>query len=436
VDIPTRILTASLALSLTVSGCAGARQPGVGPVAQGKPPNTTDRGAPPASPVPSDAAPPVSLTPAGNDEQKTHRQENRFRPFLRVPPGRASSSSSQPLSFEADLVPVYYVTDRDRGLPSEAFFSSRKAPGLHYGTASVAIPTDHRTGAPDDRLRVQIAAESTRDQFFKDLKNEVLRASQLGADGQIHVRGFGSQLERLRERQLSVFVHGCSNSFEDSAQLTAQLWYDLGSVGPVVLYAWPSQGNIDGCGRSDEETSEWTARHLEAFLLDMTKAVPDFRVNVIGHSFGAGSVIRALAHIARSRHGSPLLKEVVLIASAMEADIFDQLSADVIEGNVANRLTLYVSSGDVPLFLKAIQTDHLRRGQSPISRTAGIEVIDATPLADFASMNHSYFVQDSRVLVDLFYLLEYGYPASARFGIFPITERVGSGDLRILFAFK
>ena len=123
---------------------------------------------------------------------------------------------------------------------------------LHYGTARVSIPRDHRMGElespsfwrlefrpnPDKHVMLLSVDPSTRDGFYAALSE--LQASEGNA------------------RKL-VFVHGYNVSFDDAARRAAQISYDIGFTGQPMAFSWPSRAASPPNRASRSRPSGWPA---------------------------------------------------------------------------------------------------------------------------------------------------------------------------------
>jgi tetratricopeptide (TPR) repeat protein len=169
---------------------------------------------------------------------------------------------------------VYFVTDRERGCArSTTSFTSGRASDLTFGNVAVIVPTDAlRVRTKHARWQEQLVSQrATNDP-------EATRAERM-ALGCIAIMPPNQFLSAVDEElggakdgpdKALVFVHGFNNNFENSLQRAGQLAYDMRFGGPVFAYIWPSEGRFSGYF-TDADTVELATRHLEEFLLQVTK---------------------------------------------------------------------------------------------------------------------------------------------------------------------
>ena len=97
--------------------------------------------------------------------------------------------------------------------------------------------------------------------------------------------------------------------------------------------------------------------------------------------------------------------EILLIAPDLDRDIFERDVAPAIVQS-PSRVTLYVSSVDVPLRISKSVNLYPRVGDASEEPFIfhGIDTIDASNVAD-VTIGHSYYRESPEVLKDLYYLL-------------------------------
>ncbi|MFZ2168141.1 MAG: alpha/beta hydrolase [Methylococcaceae bacterium] len=258
----------------------------------------------------------------------------------------------------------------------------------------------------------------SKDEFFNDLKDRI-RAS--GNDSAF------------------LFIHGYNVSFKVAARRTAQIWYDLNFKGAPVFYSWPSQGNMIWSSKdiglaysADEDAIVWTQKHLKEFLKDFFAQTKAQNVYLIAHSMGnralKDTVIALLAEEPSLRQR---LKEIILAAPDIDADIFKQQIAKELAASSSS--TLYASSEDCALKLsEKIHGGYPRAGDSGQGLTVvpGIETVDASDMDTslfgcVTDWGHSYFADNRSVLADIFYLIRDGLRADQRFSLRSVDTQEG-----------
>jgi len=189
--------------------------------------------------------------------------------------------------------------------------------------------------------------------------------------------------------------------FEDAARRTAQLAYDLGFDGAPILYSWPSRNRMVAY-TEDEDSVQWTAFHLRAFLEELAERTKATKIHLIAHSMGNRALASALQVIAAEHRGqsSQLFRQIVLAAPDIGADTVELLAHEI--QPLARRITLYASAYDDALLISRLVHGVLRAGQTGqnLVVVAGIDTVDASGVkTDF--LGHSYYGQSDSIVSDI-----------------------------------
>src|SRR5690606_26247285 len=135
-------------------------------------------------------------------------------------------------------VRIYYATDRARTGdtdPDNLYGGERGE--LELGTATVSIPPHH---VPGNIERPSIWTL----EFSEDpARHVVLRAVTPGEREAVFAE-MRSQLAETGSESAFVFVHGFNVPFNEAAQRTAQMAYDMDFDGLPILYSWPSRASV------------------------------------------------------------------------------------------------------------------------------------------------------------------------------------------------
>jgi len=308
------------------------------------------------------------------------------------------------------VVRVFYATDRaatGSAVPTEMYGSGRGS--MDYGSSEVTIPAVHELGEmerpsvwrfefredPSEHIIVARVRRLPKDQFFGEVDAAARRAPDRGA---------------------LVFVHGYNVDFAEALRRTAQIAFDIGFEGAPVLFSWPSQGSLAGYTR-DEANIEWTEPHLRDFLRDLAGQTSVGTVHVIAHSLGSRALTRALAAAPEPAARGVAVKNVILAAPDIDAEVFKR---DILPGlrRAGARITLYASSEDAAL--KGSKTIHgyPRLGESGANLVIdqGLDTIDATHV-DTSFLGHSYFSETRGVITDIREILKSGLEPDRRGGL-------------------
>jgi len=309
------------------------------------------------------------------------------------------------------VVQIFYATDRqDTGSadPILRFANQRAASGeLTRGTCDVSIPRTHQAGSLESPSWVRL-------EYRPDPNKHValLNVKDLAPDP--FYRQLSERLVKSKEKEVVVFVHGFNNSFEEAARKTAQITWDLQFDGAPILYSWPSRNKLLAYTQ-DEDTVQWTAFHLRAFLEELSERTDAKKIHLIAHSMGNRALTSALQVIAAKRQGvaQPLFDQVVLAAPDIGAQTMDLLAREV--RPLARRMTLYASDSDDALILSKFVHGGVRAGgkDSFLLIASGIDTIDASAArTDF--LGHGYIGNSVNIITDVRKIIASAAPPDAR----------------------
>ncbi len=148
------------------------------------------------------------------------------------------------------------------------------------------------------------------------------------------------------QKHVSFFVHGYNNGWPDSvgryADIRQKLYDGPAGLGVLVLFAWPSFGNVAGYLPDREEARECASDfadvlvqlhdHLTALSRLAAKSDDEAKfcrakVSIIAHSMGNYVTEKALA-MASKRLNNPqlvtLIHQLVMVAADVDNDLFER----------------------------------------------------------------------------------------------------------------
>jgi len=291
---------------------------------------------------------------------------------------------------------------------------------LNYGTAQVAIRIDKSVSPFADYSIWNLRYKgSTRKQA------ELIDINPLNKND--FLNSLSNRIEKATDKSALVYIHGYSRNFEHSARITATLAYELRYQGIPVLFSWPSNGSPSAY-LGDRTTIEWSAPNFYAFLQELATQTKVETIHVVAHSMGNQAFLKAFMKLLEDQDLTTNWKfgEIVLVAPDVDRGIFERDIAPVIV-QADSRITLYVSSIDVPLMASKSVNLYPRLGdarEAPLI-VEGIETIDASEAASLIS-GHTYYRETPEVLADLYYLINERRAASDR----PTLEAVDSSNGR------
>lgn len=331
--------------------------------------------------------------------------------------GAADSAAAG--SVDARQVEVFFATDRaPSGDASSAFGPERGV--LGYGIAGVGIPPNHQIGRHE-------APSVFKFEWSPDERKHIALQEVTPLDSATFFDRLAFAVNLSPNRSLMVFVHGYNMEFSEAVPLVAQFATDLKFSGPVLLFSWPSQGSLTGYS-VDETNVEWAQFHLVEVLSSLLDQTPARQIYLVAHSMGSRALTRAYNTLAgdRSVYGPNPIREMVLVAPDIDADVFRQDIAPHLSRNGIH-VTLYASSLDRALMASKAFHGYPRAGDSGegLVIVPGVETVDASD-ASGGLLGHSYFAEDRRIMEDIFGLIQTGQRADGRFGL----EAVNTADGR------
>lgn len=158
---------------------------------------------------------------------------------------------------------------------------------------------------------------------------------------------------------------------------------------------------------ADRTTIDWSIPHLEAFLKDTIIKTRPGTIHFLAHSLGNRALLRALENLVKKAESDTRLSfgEIILSAPDVDRDIFIRDYAPILQ-KIASRVTLYVSSIDIPLTAsgRINRSPRVGNAKKGIVIVDGIQSIDATDVSTLVT-GHSYYRDSPEVLSDLYYII-------------------------------
>jgi esterase/lipase superfamily enzyme len=296
-------------------------------------------------------------------------------------------------------VTVYYVTDRQATAdkPPLSPYGSARSKDLAYGTAHVSIPPNHTAGVVEEarRWKLQFTPNIARDVVFLDATPMLHREFITTMKQQTAP---GSSPAAVSHPALIV-IHGFWTNFDEAIRRAAQMKYDIGFDGPVIVYTWPSYG--DGIlYTADENNAEWTVHHLRDFLSDFSDQVKA-TTDVIAHSMGNRILAHALESVAQRCPPVVLhLDQIVLAAPDIDRETFCGIAETIT--SLAKRITVYASRHDQALAISHSLHRSFRAGEAGTNIVVlkSVDTIDVGDV-DQSFRGHSYVFENATVLLDI-----------------------------------
>jgi esterase/lipase superfamily enzyme len=323
---------------------------------------------------------------------------------------RRGVSMRAPAATDVVEVTTYYATNRDpqrASDPADAY-GTKLGTALHYGRAVVTIPRNHTPGMIETPTLWKFEREADPNKHFV-LKSVTPLATDAAR------QEMAEKLRALDTKSLLIFVHGFNTGFRDAALRTAQMAYDLKFPGVPFFYSWPSARSLLAYWQ-DEEAARFSESVFE-HLLDDLSALPTTDIYIIAHSMGNRIVGHALETRVELGKDTRRLREILLAAPDINADLFNKIIAPKLAAMHGTRTTVYASSSDVALRVSKVVHGFRRLGETTdgISVYPGLETVDASGATSMArDYGHLYITDSPSVLKDIATVIRKNVSAAQR----------------------
>jgi esterase/lipase superfamily enzyme len=308
-------------------------------------------------------------------------------------------------------VRIYYATDRARtGDEDPADFYGGDRGTLELGTATVSIPPRHFPGRIEKPKFWLL-------EFREDPAKHIVLKSVTPGDSEAVFAEMRQQLTESKSDSAFVFVHGFNVPFNEAAQRTAQMAYDMNFNGLPILYSWPSRGSLLSY-IADTAVVNLSGRRLTLFLEDVVRKSGAKRIHLIAHSMGNRALTDALELYALRHEGEPpAFDQVLFTAPDLDAGLFAEMAKTI--RTTAQRLTLYASNKDWALAVsRKLHGDAARAGQGG-ERIIHADIFDSVDMTSIGDdmLAHSYYANNPSALTDILSLFWRDAPPEDRCGM-------------------
>lgn len=306
-------------------------------------------------------------------------------------------------------ITTYYATNRNRsGSPEPAAFYGAKVESmLEYGRAIVTIPLTHSPGNIELPSFWKLEREDRNKHFvLKSIEPLSLDATR---------SEMADRLQTSGSKAILAFVHGYNVGFREAAMRTAQLAHDLKFAGVPFFYSWPSAARVTAY-LQDADAAELSEGVFEQLVEDLS-SLPASDVYLVAHSMGNRIVSKALR--ARVEKGKEIskLRELVLAAPDINADLFRTVIAPKLAAMQGTRITVYASSTDLALRASRALHRFSRVGETNpgVFVYPRIDTIDASGASSvIRAYGHSYIMDSQAVLKDIHAVIQQRTSAKQR----------------------
>ena len=312
-----------------------------------------------------------------------------------------------------------------------SLFSNEPGNQLHLGCAYVVSPVKEAESAGDlapSKITTYQWLYSTSKADLGDqllLTNEIAESPLIRTKQRAPVisqRARGGNASPGSASSALVFIHGYNVTFKDALFTASQIASDIGYEGRVYMYSWPSAAKTLRY-IADLDNSEQAEPFLRSFMKLLLRDADIDYVDIIVHSMGSQSVLRALSSLQSvfetERQGAAgptkiRIGQIMFAAPDVARPVFDQKVRRIAPH--ANRVTVYASSTDAALLGSQLlrsgapRMGELQDGEPLTVEVKNVHVIDATGPDRWwrilTGYGHGYFAQDPNVRLDIKRILQ------------------------------
>lgn len=255
-------------------------------------------------------------------------------------------------------------------------------------------------------------------------------------------RGFIEQLDAAVQqsagKEITIYIHGFKNSFEEAALTAAELSLYSGGHGPYILYSWPSLDSLYEYSH-DRDSVRYTTAHARRFVEMLASEIQAGnlsakQINLVAHSSGGevvGSVLRELGLMShdmtpQQRKAKWKVGDVLLIAPDISTDVArERILKEDLRG-MFDKIVVYSSNRDAALRwasrvlyratrIGSIQEQNLTRADRYwLSQARNVTLInvDSEPTGD--PVHHSHHRFSGAALSDILLCLRSDLPPTER----------------------
>jgi hypothetical protein len=345
-------------------------------------------------------------------------------------------------------IEVFYVTNRLAvGPRNDRLYAVVPGRDLNVGIASMAIGEETTTW--DEIHAWSRGLRDDRRPFIRLTRMAELGSIVDGApDPQVPLTpgtrawltALDTALEKHRDKDIIIYVHGANATVERAAGQAAQLQHFTGNNSIVLLFCWPTAENFLRYSR-DMVTAYGAAPQLARTIDLIARHTRARNIDVLTYSAGGtvGSDGLAMAGRAANAGGqNPRLGEVYHAAPDADTRGFVDDLKDYVR--VTRRVTVAANMGDSALRLSALINRASRAGRPDMAELSpeataflldankawGLEVVRVRPedIPGLARGSHTFWYDDPWVSSDVLLKLLFELPPAQR-GL--VAGQVGEG---------
>lgn len=345
---------------------------------------------------------------------------------------------------------ILYVTDRSISKKEDLSYNAKRSSSMAYGIAKVNFDNDYLKW---DELVKQSNLKKRSENLtfvmedvmelgrfpispykFKLLDGKIKIDETILIEKKFHEIALNNQInERLidsKKKDVTLFVHGFNNTFEESVFTLAGIWHFLQRQGVPIAYSWPAAaGGLTGYFE-DKESGQFTIFHLKETLRLLFKNPNIENINIIAHSRGTDVVTTTLRELIienRASGGNPRkdlrIENLVLAAPDLDFGIIKQRLMAEQFGTAFGKITIYTSQEDSALGISQwltnslsfgrLNTKDINKNERNIFNAVGNVSLIKVPESE-SFIGHDYFHSNPAVSSDLINLILHKAPPGSK----------------------
>lgn len=359
-----------------------------------------------------------------------------YQPPMRLMPaptvfldGQKNAFGANPSLAEDPRIELFYATNRlPIGPRDSRIYTVAPSRNLYTGISTIRIGDEATTW---ERIYEWSTRAGNDDRPFLYLENMNEQATidsdePLSAEAQAWFKQINDALERSRDKDIIVYVHGANTTVERAAGQAAQLHHFTGRNSVVVLFAWPTAENFLRYSR-DMVTAFGAAPHLAELIELLSKNTTAENIDVFTYSAGATVGSDGLAIVGRDdkQPGATPTRLGEVYHAAPDADFRGFVDDMRDYADKAERVTVSVNLNDSALRLSQVINRASRAGRPDMreltpeaaawllgaTKDYGLELLRVRPenIPGLSTRSHTFWYDDpwvsSDVLITLLYHL-------------------------------
>lgn len=212
-------------------------------------------------------------------------------------------------------------------------------------------------------------------------------------------------------RALIIFIHGFKNTFDFAVRRAIAFSEDFGLEAPVLVYSWPSRGDLSGYNY-DRASVDFTRPFTKELVEALSQRDELKSISVLAHSMGSQVAFQALEYLTASGKS---IQGMAFVAPDVPRTVFVQGIQRY--GSSTKLVTMYANEHDRALFSSSQWNGEAPAGLGGSSRltTSGVETVDVSEVdAQLIEINHSHGFDVPEVAKDVSVVVRQNLRASLR----------------------